>query len=77
MLVERTVLGVMFWSIACIFSFLTSIILFIFVNEPRSVIIYGYSHKVAASVLGLVNSGLYAISAVKSYKLCKSSWSYQ
>ncbi|XP_042906072.1 uncharacterized protein [Parasteatoda tepidariorum] len=77
LLMERTILGIMFWLTATLLSFVTSLALIIFINESKNVEIYGYSHKAAASILGLINSALYLINTVKSYRACKLSWSYQ
>ncbi|XP_055942447.1 uncharacterized protein LOC129972358 [Argiope bruennichi] len=75
-MMERTILCVMFWSTCCLLSFFTSIALFLYVNASNSIEMFGYSHKVAAAILGFINSGFYLINAVKSYKACRSSWSY-
>ncbi|GIY62623.1 MARVEL domain-containing protein [Caerostris darwini] len=72
-MMERTILCVLFWSICCLFSFLTSIILFFYVNGSNSIEMFGYSHKVAAAILGCINSGFFLINAVKSYKSCRRS----
>ncbi|GFU48918.1 MARVEL domain-containing protein [Nephila pilipes] len=68
--------AVMFWSTCSFLSFCTSIALFFYVNGSNSVEMFGYSHKIAAAILGFINSGFFLINAVKSYKSCKSSWSY-
>ncbi|GFQ86151.1 MARVEL domain-containing protein [Trichonephila clavata] len=75
-MVERTIVAFMFWSICSFLSFCTSIALFFYVNGSNSVEMFGYSHKIAAAILGFINSGFFLINAVKSYKSCKSSWSY-
>ncbi|GFS58231.1 MARVEL domain-containing protein [Trichonephila inaurata madagascariensis] len=75
-MVERTIVAFMFWFICSFLSFCTSIALFFYVNGSNSIEMFGYSHKIAAAILGFINSGFFLINAVKSYKSCKSSWSY-
>ncbi|XP_054722526.1 uncharacterized protein LOC129232407 [Uloborus diversus] len=75
-LAERTVLLFMFWATASISSCVTSLVLLVFTSSPNSVEAFGYSHKLAAIILGFISSLLYGIGAIRSYKACKSSWSY-
>ncbi|GFT58654.1 MARVEL domain-containing protein [Trichonephila clavipes] len=53
-MVERTIVAFMFWSICSFLSFSTSIALFFYVNGSNSVEMFGYSHKIAAAVNNLV-----------------------
>ncbi|KAG8196414.1 hypothetical protein JTE90_009046 [Oedothorax gibbosus] len=76
MLAEKTIVCVVLWSTCFLLSFLTSLVLFLYVNAANVLEVFGYSHKIAAAILGFINSGLYLINALKTYRSCKSSWSY-